>query len=437
MPTPTTIMNGEGEGEGYANNSESEALEAFLTTADNAAVLSSAKIAALGRSLNMNNLMKVTIHGLDNGKGGTKLTDSDIISFTESVLKAEIHLIDISFKNHWITDVGLEEIARLFKPQGNNKTLEGLDLEANEIKGTCFHAINLTSKHGCPLVYFNISCNPINSDGRKAVANIILNNKILRQISINSIGFDLSSMILMLTNLGENNSLQLLSMDRPLTNSSVKCDEVADHLGRVLTTSQNLYDISMRYFNVLDHGAHQLAQSLILNDSLMSLNLECNNIGIRGAEALASYLILKNGRNNGGNSLKSLGMAYNRIGDDGAIAFAEALLKNSSLETLTLRANGIGQPGLEAILTALERRTQQGNGTLKSLTLFSNDFSDDNGKQLSRLLEIIDGEKKARGESKREESKGSGSGSGSGENVIVQLDVIVDIVDGKYLIAEY
>lgn len=395
-------------------NNEADILEAFLTAADDAGVLSSKKIAALGRSLDATNLMKVTIEGQNYG---FKLTDSDIISFTESILKAEIHLIDISFRNHEITDNGLEEIARLFKPQGINKTIEGLDLEGNEIKGACFDAINLTSPHDCPLVYFNISCNELNAAGKKAIADVILNNLVLKQLKINSCGFDLSSMILMLTNLGENQCLQLLSIDRPLTNSLVKNDEIQDHLSRVISTSNTLYDVSIRYHNVLDHGAHLLSQALILNETLITLNLECNNIGIRGAEAIASYLILKNGRSNS-SSLKALGMAYNMIGDDGAIAFAEALLANYSLEHFTLRANAIGPPGLKAILSAVEKRIGQGTDTLRSMTLFCNDFSDDNGKQLSKLLSLID-----------EESKGR-------EDQVLQLDVIVDIVDGKYLIAE-
>jgi len=77
----------------------------------------------------------------------------------------------------------------------------------------------------------------------------------------------------------------------------------------------------MKFFNILDHGAKLLADALCLNESILSLNLECNNIGISGAEHLASYLLLRRK-----NSLHSLGLAYNSVGDDGAVALSEVSL---------------------------------------------------------------------------------------------------------------
>jgi hypothetical protein len=123
-------------------------------------------------------------------------------------------------------------------------------------------------------------------------------------------------------NLQNNSTLQLIHIDRPLLDYNGKNDEVVDHLSRILKKSNSLTDISLRYFNMHDFGAKLLADSLIINNSVQILNLECNNIGIHGVEAIASYLLLKPN-----NSLKRLFLSYNAILDDGAIALAEVFLK--------------------------------------------------------------------------------------------------------------
>jgi Ran GTPase-activating protein (RanGAP) involved in mRNA processing and transport len=169
------------------------------------------------------------------------------------------------------------------------------------------------------LIFLNLSCNPLSPIGQKYVAEIVLNNKTLRQLSINSCGFDLNSLIEISSNLTENSTLELLYMDRPLLNKSKK-DEVPDHLSRVLAKSRTLCDLSLKFFNILDVGAKLLSQALLANYSMISLNLECNSIGIAGAEALATYLLIRRT-----DSIKSLGLSYNLVGNDGAIALAEVL----------------------------------------------------------------------------------------------------------------
>lgn len=213
-----------------------EKLEVFVSAAEFSGAFSNDMIYSLIKSLRTSQLMKISIKGVN---GGFKFTDANVISLTESIVKANIQLVDLVLTYHHITDIGLEEISRLFKPvysdtadTGRNNFLEGLDLEGNEIEGNCFDAIKLTSVYDCPLVFLNVSCNPLSKEGKMYLAEAALNNKTLRQLSINSCGLDLNALILLITNLTQNSSLQLLYMDRPLTNSIVKNDEVADHLSR-------------------------------------------------------------------------------------------------------------------------------------------------------------------------------------------------------------
>ena len=54
----------------------------------------------------------------------------------------------------------------------------------------------------------------------------------------------------------------------------------------------------------------------------------------------------------------------NDIENEGAIAFADALEKNSTIKVLTFRNNGIGIKGATSLANALAKNT-----TLKSLSL--------------------------------------------------------------------
>lgn len=51
--------------------------------------------------------------------------------------------------------------------------------------------------------------------------------------------------------------------------------------------------------------------------------------------------------------LKSLGLSYNKIGDEGAISFAEMLRNNNTLENLSLSGNQISTKGGETLIASL------------------------------------------------------------------------------------
>lgn len=87
---------------------------------------------------------------------------------------------------------------------------------------------------------------------------------------------------------------------------------------KILESKRSLRALSMKYHVCMDHDARLIANTLYSNHSLIHLNLECNMIGVAGAEALASNMIHK-----GVNSLQFLGLSYNFVSNDGAIALAE------------------------------------------------------------------------------------------------------------------
>jgi Ran GTPase-activating protein (RanGAP) involved in mRNA processing and transport len=174
-------------------------------------------------------------------------------------------------------------------------------------------------------------------------------------------------------------------------------------MGRLLIQPTcNLFDLSLKYCNINNHGAKLLADALLVNETLLNVNLECNRIGDIGAEALASYLITR-----GGSSVRFIGLSNNMVGDDGANALAEAIRVNTVLTVLTLKNNSINAPGLSSFVEALTE-----NGVMESLTLFGNKFSNSNGKQ---YLEFIKHRMPVTG---------------------VYLDIDIYVVDGQYKVAE-
>ena len=138
------------------------------------------------------------------------------------------------------------------------------------------------TSYDCPLIFFNISGNPLSSEGKSNLAEIILHNKLLRQLSANSCSLDMKTLIAIASNLRKNTSLQLLYMDRPILDNMVKKDEIGDHLSRIIGKECSLIDLSLKFHYLQDHGTRLLSEALWENKNLVSLNLESNNIGIRG-----------------------------------------------------------------------------------------------------------------------------------------------------------
>ena len=68
----------------------------------------------------------------------------------------------------------------MYNEEQKANSLEGLDLEGNEITGSCFKSLNLMTSYDCPLTFFNISGNSLSKEGQNNLSEIILHNKLLR-----------------------------------------------------------------------------------------------------------------------------------------------------------------------------------------------------------------------------------------------------------------
>lgn len=221
-------------------------------------------------------------------------------------------------------DAGLDQLTKLMNPatfpdagEYGLRPLTHLNLEGNDIRGeTLFSGIFL-SPYDCPLKSFNLGSNPLSSTGHEGISEIVARNRSLYHLSVNSCGFDLKGLISLCAKLRETQTLESLALDRPIL-TTIRQGEILEQLSKFLETNRSLRSLSLKYHDALDHDVRLISAALYSNHSIMQLNLECNKIGVSGAEALASNLLYK-----GSNSLQYLGLAYNFVSNDGAIALAE------------------------------------------------------------------------------------------------------------------
>jgi hypothetical protein len=118
-----------------------------------------------------------------------------------------------------------------------------------------------------------------------------------------------------------------------------------------------------------------LATALHSNTTLTSLNLGYNHIGDEGVPALATALMINK-------TLTSLNLKGNQIGPAGAQALAAALMNNKTLTSFDLRSNQIRDEGAQALATAI-----QNNTALKNLNLEGNQIGPEGAEALATALQ--------------------------------------------------
>jgi Ran GTPase-activating protein (RanGAP) involved in mRNA processing and transport len=125
-------------------------------------------------------------------------------------------------------------------------------------------------------------------------------------------------------------------------------------------------------------GLELILDDLIANTSIKALDLGViessmrkNSLGIQGAVCIAALLI----RNK---SLQSLSISDNDFGPDGGECIGVALSQNETLKTLKVSENELKSEGAIPIINSSTR--------LESLSLAKNFLKSDVGKPISKLL---------------------------------------------------
>ncbi|CAF3971783.1 unnamed protein product, partial [Adineta steineri] len=138
-----------------------------------------------------------------------------------------------------------------------------------------------------------------------------------------------------------------------------------------VSSSHNLY-----IFRSLSlQGVQHLANALETNNTLITLALNDNEIGDLGAQYLANILEQNT-------TLSSLDLSSNEIGDDGIAHLANALKQNKTLTTLFLGCIMIGSQGVHDLADALKQ-----NEGLNALNIYRNHINNQGAQYIANALQ--------------------------------------------------
>lgn len=140
--------------------------------------------------------------------------------------------------------------------------------------------------------------------------------------------------------------------------------------------STNVRSINLRSNSLQNEGALAFAEMLNRNATLQSVNLSFNSIGDDGASALGKSLA-------GNTALQELVLEGNIISSQGVETFGKSLMVNATLFELDLSNNSIGGAGVMALGQSLAF-----NKCLRVLHLDNNSIGSDGGVALGRALEV-------------------------------------------------
>ena len=156
-----------------------------------------------------------------------------------------------------------------------------------------------------------------------------------------------------------------------------------------------LEHIEIRHCAIGPEGAQHLAQALCVNTSVETLELSHNPLGDEGAKALAEMLGVNGAESSGtvNTTLEHVNLSDCNIGPIGALYLAYALCVNNSVKTLKLSDNPLGDKGAWAFAKMLggdgEERGGTVNTTLEHVDLSDCNIGPEGARNLARALTSV------------------------------------------------
>ena len=285
---------------------------------------------------------------------GNNISDSEVSFLSQ---KLPVSLTSLNMHDNDISDIGVLVLAAKLP----NSSLTLLDISSNHISDVGVDALvlNLPSSKLTSLHLYNTN---ITDRGVVALA-AVLSRCNLRSLDL---GFRISIV-------GVRSLVKALQC---LTSLSLQYCSISDFevqaLAEGLINNNSLTTLDLRRNRLSSDGARALAESLS-NSSLTSLDLSDNSISDIGAQALAESL--------SHSSLTSLNLAYSGISDIGTRDLARSL-PSSKLKLLNLLGNKICCSGAQALAESLVN-----NSSLTSLDLSDNKILDDGACELAKGLQ--------------------------------------------------
>ncbi|XP_021368730.1 leucine-rich repeat-containing protein 34-like isoform X1 [Mizuhopecten yessoensis] len=299
-----------------------------------------------------------------------RLVDSDAEALYKTLCNnTYVDGLDLRYNN--LTSVGAKHIAKLLE---ETVTLKYLNLMCNDIESEGAEAIAKALHKNESLRVLRLNGNKIGNRGGMCFAQMLQVNKILEALDLGDTDMTIEAVIALPTVLFRNSTLKALNVNRPLIFSCQ--EETTVHFAKMLKVNTSIEELHLQKYDMRDFGATRLAENLMANMTFNYLDLSCNRITRDGTKELAK--VLKNNT-----SIKILDLGFNRLEDDGAMHLAEAIATyNTTLETLVVASNGIGNKGLCALADAMKTNT-----TLTSIFIWGNKLEEPACIAFASLLE--------------------------------------------------
>jgi len=300
-----------------------------------------------------------------------RLHDEDVQALAAAVRETGIVISVLDLSNNELSDGcanSLEDLLLFgqieeFCIAKNKLTCDGLSM-----------ILQIIESGRSSLQALDVSCNPLERDGGMRVARFIVSDRALRHLNLSSCELETDSLIAIATALRENSSLEAIGLDNPRTFSHD--DEITVHIASMLQVNATLQELTLRQHRMRCSGASILADAILSNSTLRSLDLACNEISVEGAEALARVVVAVDCH------VESLLLGANRVANDGAAAIGAALEFTNCLRELDLSNNRISDEGLSGIAMGLAV-----NSSLAKLKLWGNLFGPSSSKLFYQLVE--------------------------------------------------
>ncbi|KAF9436860.1 NACHT, LRR and PYD domains-containing protein 3 [Entomortierella beljakovae] len=245
---------------------------------------------------------------------------------------------------------GIVQLAGLYK----NSSLVELDLRENRLGHKAVHSlkqtmVRLAKDKACNIRRLNLSNNKINDVGCISIAKILLNTQVSHlDLSFNSI-----------SDWGASTILEAFeSKELPLKDINLEANPLSFAGGvnicKILALPlSHISHLDLRGAKVTDVGVPYLAEALKSHHCpIIFLNLYDCQLTDTGILKLAIKLSVNT-------SLRSLGLGSNCIGDMGILALSQGLRLNSHLEELDIGENDLdlSRASLEALISSMQSNT--------------------------------------------------------------------------------
>ena len=239
----------------------------------------------------------------------------------------------------------------------SNKVVLNLDISKNSMAMSDDAAVAISDslKFNTTMRELNVSHNRITYPTAKVIIEALELNKTLQILDISNNHLSDEGTVAISESLDKNIGIQVLNLSGNFitdigTKSIAQLLQSTKTILKALNLSQNL---------ITSQGATRVAEAVILNATLLKLDISCNRLSDEGVAAISDCLKINT-------MIQELNISSNKITNVGATKIAEALQSNASLTKLDISSNTLLIKGASAISDCLKN-----NKTLQELNISS------------------------------------------------------------------